>query len=79
MSGGADGITDMNFDNTDEYQDDSANMDSYTEDFSEPAVDENTDDTEGDGSDDALDPNEDLVPIDEAPGVGADEDMEGIE
>lgn len=79
MSGGADGITDMNFDNTDEYQDDSANMDSYTEDFSETAVDENTDDTEGDGSDDALDPNEDLVPIDEAPGVGADEDMEGIE
>ena len=79
MSGGADGITDMNFDNTDEYQDNSANMDSYTEDFSEPAVDENTDDTEGDGSDDALDPNEDLVPIDEAPGVGADEDMEGIE
>lgn len=79
MSGGADGITDMNFDNTDEYQDDSENMDSYTEDFSEPAVDENTDDTEGDGSDDALDPNEDLVPIDEAPGVGADEDMEGIE
>ena len=79
MSGGADGITDMNFDNTDEYQDDSANMDSYTEDFSETAVDENTDDTEGDGSDDALDPNEDLVPIDEAPGVSADEDMEGIE
>ena len=79
MSGGADGITDMNGDNLDEYQDDSGDMDSYTEDFSEPVMDENYDSTEEDGSDDVLDPNEDLVPIDEAPGVSADEDVEGIE
>ena len=79
MSGGADGITDMNADNLDEYQDDSGDMDSYTEDFSEPVMDENYDSTEEDSSDDVLDPNEDLVPIDEAPGVSADEDVEGIE
>lgn len=79
MSGGADGITDMNsFDNMDEYQDDSVDMNS-TEDFSEPVMDESSDGTEESSSDDALDPNEELVPIDEAPGMSADEDVEGIE
>lgn len=82
MSGGADGITDMNtdsFDNVDEYQNGSEDMDSGTADSSEPVMDENYDGTGGDDSDDVLDPNEDLVPIDEAPGVSADEDVEGIE
>lgn len=79
MSGGADGIADMNsFDNMDEYQDDSVDMNS-TEDFSEPVMDESSDGTEESSSDDALDPNEELVPIDEAPGMSADEDVEGIE
>lgn len=32
-----------------------------------------------DDSDDTLDPNEDLVPMDEAPGMSGDEDTEGIE
>ena len=78
MSGGADGITDMNTDSFDNL-DGSEDMNSSTADFSEPVMDENYDSTEGDGSDDVLDPNEDLVPIDEAPGVSADEDVEGIE
>ena len=30
-------------------------------------------------SDDSIDPNEELVPIDEAPGMSAGEDVEGIE
>ena len=79
MSGGADGITDMDsFDNMDEYQDNSVDMNS-TEDFSEPVMDESADGTEESSSDDVLDPNEELVPIDEAPGMSADGDVEGIE
>ena len=36
-------------------------------------------DSFSDDSEDVLDPNEDLVPMDEAPGMTADEDTEGIE
>lgn len=32
-----------------------------------------------DDSEDTLDPNEDLIPMDEAPGISADEDTEGIQ
>ena len=35
--------------------------------------------SEDDSSDDSIDPNEELVPIDEAPGMSAGEDVEGIE
>ena len=74
MSGGADGITDMDADygNMDDEQTDSADMEAYTE----PDMGESSED---DSSDDAIDPNEELVPIDEAPGMSADEDVEGIE
>lgn len=66
MSGGADGITDM---------------ESSADDFTEPDMDEsptNTTDNSSD-TDDVIDPNEELVPIDEAPGMSADGDVEGIE
>ena len=81
MSGGADGITDMDADYGDYHdaQTDSADMDAYTDDYSEPDIDESYEDTEDDGSDDTIDPNEELVPIDEAPGMSAGEDVEGIE
>ena len=81
MSGGADGITDMDADNGDydDAQTDSSDMDAYTDDDSEPDIDESYEDTEDDGSDDTIDPNEELVPINEAPGMSAGEDVEGIE
>ena len=66
MSGGADGITDM---------------ESSADDFTEPDMDESPTDTTDNSSDtdDVIDPNEELVPIDEAPGMSAGEDVEGIE
>ena len=66
MSGGADGITDM---------------ESSADDFTEPDMDESPTDTTDNSSDtdDVIDPNEELVPIDEAPGMSADGDVEGIE
>ena len=66
MSGGADGITDM---------------ESSADDFTEPDMDESSTDTTDNSSDtdDVIDPNEELVPIDEAPGMSADGDVEGIE
>ena len=42
-------------------------------------MDENSTDMTDDSSDDTIDPNEELVPIDEAPGMSAGEDVEGIE
>ena len=74
MSGGADGITDMDADqgNMDDEQPDSADGEAYTD----PDMEENSED---DSSDDSIDPNEELVPIDEAPGMSAGEDVEGIE
>ena len=77
MSSGADGITDMDADY--ENLDDSVDMNSYTDDFTEPDMDESTTDTVDDSMDDTIDPNEDLVPIDEAPGMSAGDDVEGIE
>ena len=66
MSGGADGITDM---------------ESSADDFTEPDMDESPTDTTDNSSDtdDVIDPNEELVPIDEAPGMSADGDVDGIE
>ena len=66
MSGGADGITDM---------------ESSADDFTEPDMDESPTDTTDNSSDtdDVIDPNEELVSIDEAPGMSADGDVEGIE
>ena len=74
MSGGADGITDMDADhgNMDDEQPDSADGEAYTD----PDMEEGSED---DSSDDSIDPNEELVPIDEAPGMSGDEDTEGIE
>lgn len=74
MSGGADGITDMDADhgNMDDEQPDSADGEAYTD----PDMEESSED---DSSDDSIDPNEELVPIDEAPGMSAGEDVEGIE
>ena len=72
MSGGADGITDMDADhgNMDDEQPDSADGEAYTD----PDMEEGSED---DSSDDSIDPNEELVPIDEAPGMSAGEDVEG--
>ena len=87
MSGGADGITDMDADHgnmddeitlkhdinlTEDEQPDSADGEAYTD----PDMEEGSED---DSSDDSIDPNEELVPIDEAPGMSAGEDVEGIE
>lgn len=74
MSQGADGITDMDADhgNMDDEQPDSADGEAYTD----PDMEESSED---DSSDDSIDPNEELVPIDEAPGMSAGEDVEGIE
>ena len=49
--------------------------------FTEPDMDESPTDTTDNSSDtdDVIDPNEELVPIDEAPGMSADVDVEGIE
>lgn len=74
MSSGADGITDMDadYDAADDSQMDAVDMET---DSGDDSADETTDDS----TDDTLDPNEELVPIDEAPGMSADEDVEGIE
>ena len=56
-------------------------MESSADDFTEPDMDESSTDTTDNSSDtdDVIDPNEELVPIDEAPGMSAGEDVEGIE
>ena len=74
MSGGADGSTDMDADhgNMADEQPDSADGEAYTD----PDMEEGSED---DSSDDSIDPNEELVPIDEAPGMSAGEGVEGIE
>lgn len=81
MSGGADGITDMDTydENTGDYQDGSVDMEPSADGLTESDMDENSADTTDDNSDDTIDPNEELVPIDEAPGMTASEDTEGIE
>lgn len=46
----------------------------------EPIEESSDEDVENfDDSEDTLDPNEDLLPMDEAPGISADEDTEGIQ
>ena len=46
----------------------------------EPIEESSDEDVENfDDSEDTLDPNEDLIPMDEAPGISADEDTEGIQ
>ena len=81
MSGGADGITDMDTydESMEDYQDGSVDMEPSVDEFTEPDMDESSMDTTDDSSGDTIDPNEELVPIDEAPGMSADEDVEGIE
>ena len=83
MSGGADGITDMDDDSygADGSVSDMTDMESSADDFTEPDMDESSTDTTDNSSDtdDVIDPNEELVPIDEAPGMSAGEDVEGIE
>ena len=83
MSGGADGITDMDDDSygADGSVSDMTDMESSADDFTEPDMDESPTDTTDNSSDtdDVIDPNEELVPIDEAPGMSADGDVEGIE
>ena len=81
MSGGADGITDMDADygNMDDAQIDSTDMESGADSFTEPDMEEDSADTADDSSEDMIDPNEELVPIDEAPGMSADGNVEGIE
>ena len=81
MSGGADGITDMDTydESMEDYQDGSVDMEPSVDEFTEPNMDESSADTTDDSSEDTIDPNEELVPIDEAPGMSADEDVEGIE
>lgn len=94
LNSGMDGLSDMDGDYQDydesmdmdttadmeSYDDSSVDMEPYT-DTSESDTTEGTDsgDFSSDDSDDVLDPNEDLVPMDEAPGMSADEDTEGIE
>ena len=86
MSGGADGITDMDDDSygADGSVSDMTDMESSADDFTEPDMDESSTDTtdttdNSSDTDDVIDPNEELVPIDEAPGMSADGDVEGIE
>lgn len=83
MNGGADGITDMDadFDGADGTVSDMTDMESSTDDFTEPNMEESSTDTTDSTSDtdDVIDPNEELVPIDAAPGTSADGDVEGIE
>lgn len=71
-----DGYDDLDLDSLD-------GMDGYdgTDDSDMSSSVDMTEDTEDvtDDSDDTLDPNEDLVPMDEAPGMSGDEDTEGIE
>ncbi len=45
----------------------------------EESSDEDSEDLGDSDSEDTLDPNEDLIPMDEAPGISADEDTEGIQ
>lgn len=77
LSGAMDGFSDMDEDFMD-YEDDidvtedmdlSVDLEPYMEDF---------DDAEDDSSEDALDPNEELMPIEEAPGMSSAVEMEEI-
>ena len=58
---------------------DSTDMESGADSFTEPDMEEDSADTVDDSSEDMIDPNEELVPIDEAPGMSADGNVEGIE
>ena len=51
----------------------------FSVDGAEPDMEEDSADTADDSSEDMIDPNEELVPIDEAPGMSADGNVEGIE
>jgi len=54
-------------------------MESGADSFTEPDMEEDSADAADDSSEDMIDPNEELVPIDEAPGMSADGNVEGIE
>ena len=94
LNSGMEGLSDMDADyqyddssNMDDsvdmesYDDSSADLEPYTDtyDYEGDSSESDMDDSSGDDSEDVLDPNEDLVPMDEAPGMTADEDTEGIE
>ena len=67
---------DMDMTGADSYAmpDDSVDMEPIEE-----SSDEDSEDLGDSDSEDTLDPNEDLIPMDEAPGISADEDTEGIQ
>ena len=61
------------------YDGASADLEPYTDTYESDSSEAGMEDSFSDDSEDVLDPNEDLVPMDEAPGMTADEDTEGIE
>ena len=63
----------------DDAQINSTDMESGADSFTEPDMEEDSADAADDSSEDMIDPNEELVPIDEAPGMSADGNVEGIE
>ena len=67
---------DMDMTGADSYAmpDDSVDMEPIEE-----SSDEDSEDLGDSDSEDTLDPNEDLIPMDEAPGISADEDTEGVQ
>lgn len=93
LNSGMEGLSDMDADY--KYDDESMNMDDsvdmesydgasadlepYTDTYESDSSEADMEDSFSDDSEDVLDPNEDLVPMDEAPGMTADEDTEGIE
>ena len=91
LNSGMEGLSDMDADyqyddesvdmndsvDMESYDDSSADLEPYTDESDSSEADMN--DSSSDDSEDILDPNEDLVPMDEAPGMTADEDTEGIE
>lgn len=93
LNSGMEGLSDMDADY--QYDDESMNMDDsvdmesydgasadlepYTDTYESDSSEADMEDSFSDDSEDVLDPNEDLVPMDEAPGMTADEDTEGIE
>ena len=93
LNSGMEGLSDMDADY--QYDDESMNMDDsvdmesydgasadlepYTDTSESDSSEADMEDSFSDDSEDVLDPNEDLVPMDEAPGMTADEDTEGIE
>ena len=93
LNSGMEGLSDMDADY--QYDDESMNMDDsvdmesydgasadlepYTDTYESDSSEADMEDSCSDDSEDVLDPNEDLVPMGEAPGMTADEDTEGIE